>query len=706
MRAPEARPDRGRTVAARLRSAQQRVFVGRQAELELLRAALAEDPPPFAVLHLYGPGGVGKSALLDRFAALAEAAGRPVTRLDGRELDRAPDALQRAFLGAGGGAGGVLLVDAYEALAPVDGWLREVVLPQLDARAVVVLAGRDPPACAWRTDAGWRELFRSVALDNLPPEESRALLERRGVPPGRAAAAVAFTHGHPLALTLVADVLSQGGVGLTSERSMDVVRTLVQRFTQGVPSPLHRQALEVCAHARVTTEALLEAAVGPAQAHALFDWLASLSFVECGPHGLHPHDLAREALDEDLRWRNPEGYAALHHRVRAHVLAGIAAASGLRARQRAFAGLLFLHRHNAVSRPVLRFYELGRVAAEPARAEELPALHALTARLHGPEAAARVARWLERQPEGAWVIVDGPRRPAGFFLEVALQRASAEDLATDPVARAAWEHVRRHAPLREGEEARLGRFWLDGERGRELLTPAMEVTAILSGLYWIGTPGLAWSLVSAEAGPLGAFLEHCDFGRAPGRELVEDGRAYALFAHDWRVRPPAAWLALMGDREIALDDDAPPARAPAARGPVVLSQAEYADAVRHALRDLHRPGALAMSPLLRCRVVLDRTDPGDPVASLRAAVREAVEELRADPRAEKAYRAVHRTYLEPAPTQERAAELLRLPFSTYRRQLGVGVERVVESLWRRELHGAGPAAPASIPGQRSSIDRA
>ncbi len=53
-------------------------------------------------------------------------------------------------------------------------------------------------------------------------------------------------------------------------------------------------------------------------------------------------------------------------------------------------------------------------------------------------------------------------------------------------------------------------------------------------------------------------------------------------------------------------------------------------------------------------------------------------------------RALDRTYLRPAPTQEAAADLLGLPFSTYRGHLTRGVERVVDWLWQRELYGPPP----------------
>jgi hypothetical protein len=41
-----------------------------------------------------------------------------------------------------------------------------------------------------------------------------------------------------------------------------------------------------------------------------------------------------------------------------------------------------------------------------------------------------------------------------------------------------------------------------------------------------------------------------------------------------------------------------------------------------------------------------------------------------------------KTFVSPAPTQEAAAEQLDLPFSTYRRSLSTGIERVGAILWR------------------------
>ena len=130
-------------LADRLAAAQRKRFVGRVAELELFRQAVLAEEPPFAVLHVYGPGGVGKTMLLGEYARLAGEAGKPAILLDGRNLAPSPAGFLLALGVAMGLAEGasplealaqqprsVVLIDTYEALAPLDAWLRETLLPQ------------------------------------------------------------------------------------------------------------------------------------------------------------------------------------------------------------------------------------------------------------------------------------------------------------------------------------------------------------------------------------------------------------------------------------------------------------------------------------------------------------------------------------------------------------------------------------------------
>ena len=57
------------------------------------------------------------------------------------------------------------------------------------------------------------------------------------------------------------------------------------------------------------------------------------------------------------------------------------------------------------------------------------------------------------------------------------------------------------------------------------------------------------------------------------------------------------------------------------------------------------------------------------------------------PKDRKLHDAIWHTYLQPAATQEQAAELLGLTFNTYRYRLARGTEHITEWLWRHEIAG-------------------
>jgi hypothetical protein len=681
-----------------LARARRRRFVGRAAELELFAAALAAPEPPFTLLHVHGPGGIGKSALLWAFADLAVDAGATPVLLDARDAEPSPDgflaALTRAFgLGAGrdpletlsGTARPVLLIDTYELLSPLDRWMRERFLPALPDRSLAVLAGRTAPAADWRGDPSWQELLRIVSLRNLPPDASQALLVAGGVPEHLHGRVLDLTHGHPLALSLLIDLIRQSpDEGLDADVPPDVVQALLQRFLDDVPTPAHRRALEVAAHLRATTEALLRDALGADDVHELFGWLRGLSFVEQRADGLAPHDLARDVIDADLRWRDPVGYAQLHHRVRTHLLSLLRDATG-EARRRAPLDIVFMHRNNPLVGPFWDWTSLGQVYAEPTSAADRPAILAMTERHEGAASAALAAHWLDRQPGAFLSFRAGPGDPVGFFAYLDLDGASEEDRRADPVVRAAWAEIARRRPRRPGEHVRMLRFAMDRE-AHQVPSPGFNLVSVEHLRRIVGDPRLGWDFIAfVRDDVLGPLMAHVDFGRLTRVEELEP--AVTLFAHDWLAVPVDAWFDAMGGRELGQAEPERPA--PASAPLLVLSQPEFADAVRRSLRDLHRPDRLAGNPLLRSAVLRAQAGDDPSPGALADLLRTAVGRLGEDPRDEAQQRALDRTYLRPAATQERAAEALGLPFSTYRRHLTRGIERVIGLLWERELHGPG-----------------
>jgi hypothetical protein len=700
------------TLAGRLAAARRGAFVGRASELDLFRAALTDEPAPFAVLFLHGPGGIGKSALVRRLGDEAVAEGHLVITLDGREAGSPASFVSALAVALGVPAGHdpvptfprdppvVLLVDAFEATVGLDRWLREDLLPRLPDGTRVVLAGRDPPSPGWREDPGWNELLRVVALRNLAPDDARGLLSSRGLPPERHDQVLRLTGGHPLALALVADVVAQTGrVPAAHEQVPDVVAALADRFLADTPSRQHRDALHVCAHARHTTPALLEAALPGADAGALFRWLEELSCIERTPEGLAPHELVRDVLDADLRWRDDRTYRGLHARIREHAIARLYAATEEAERERRMWDLQYLHRRNPLFGPYVMWDAPNAVTARALRPEDLSEVTTLAEEFEGSGSAAVVAFWAAHRPT-SFVVFERPDEPAisGFATLLELTTPTEEERHADPVVGAVCEQLVR---LRPGERIHIGRHFVF-RHAYGLPCPEFDLVQVRAGLRWLTDEQLAWSFVSVPA-TFAPFwepqLHYLDMPRALPDEVAVGDRRWVLYGRDWRAGPADAWLELMGERELAFDLD--PTALGRVRPPevVVLSQPEFEDAVRRALRDVGTPRRLAANPLARSRLVRElpasgpdgdgRADGGaDTVGALAELLVTAVDALREDERGDRLHRAVATTYFKGVPTQEAAASRLGMPFSTYRRHLAAGVAAVTAWLWERELHGA------------------
>ena len=697
-----------RNLADRLMEARHARFVGRDGELSVFKSAVSGETLPFFILHIFGPGGVGKTTLLQEFARLSEECGARPIYLDARHLDVSPDAFLKTLgmsLGVQNGSSipdvldiapqrTVILIDTYEALTPLDGWLRTTFLPQLPDTVLTVLAGRNPPDAAWQGDAGWQDFIRVISLRNLNQEESRAFLNKRGLPADHQQGILEFTHGHPLALSLVAEVFSQRRhVGLHPEESPDVVKTLMERFVQQVPGPAHRAALEACALVRITTETLLGEMLamptsGPASegVHELFEWLRGLSFIESSGEGIFPHDLARETLAADLRWRNPDWYVELHNRARKYYTDRLSQTGGL-AQQRLMLDTVFLHRENAVIRSFFDWQTTGSMIPYTLEESDLPALEKMVLNHEGIESARLAVHWFNQYPQNVTVWRDAEGVPLGFVFALPLHELSAEDENFDPAVRSARAFLANQAPLRLGEVATLFRFWMARE-SYQGISPVQSLIFIQVAKQYLTSPNLAFTFFPcADPDFWAAILSYAELTRYPEADFEVGGKRYGVYGHDWRMMPPAAWIARLAEKEIGATGQA--ASPLTVERVIFLSQDEFSSALKQALQDFARPGGLTGNPLLRSRLVSEAGASGkgskERTEILKSKIKEAAEALRVHPRDEKLFRALDQTYLHPAPNQEAAAELLDLPFSTYRRHLTSGVRRLTEILWRQEI---------------------
>jgi hypothetical protein len=656
-------------LAAVIDEARRRAFVGRAEELAVFADAL-ETGSPRRVLLVYGPGGIGKTTLLDQFRLLAQAAGRHVVSVEGRDVYCSPEAFRKAVSDGDGRTDAVLLLDGYEYLAALDGWIREEFLPSVPAGTVVVLAGREPPNPQWRADPGWRALTVCRELAALSSAESLELLGRAGVPAPLSGRLAALGRGHPLVLALLADAAADGPPPDELSEAPDLVAALVARIVGVVPDEEHAIGLSVCAYAWLTTEDLLRRAVGE-RAPQIWSWLECRPYISRGSDGLHAHDLVRDLLAADLRRRSPDAHRRVHRIVHGHVRRAGAGDRWIAAHQK-----VFLMRWTPLAGRVWALPEQRTAAVTPGRRDDHPAVLALIERFEGAESAELAALWLAEQPENLVVV-----RSLDGLVGCAFQSVWPADpalLAADPVLRAALETADDVCPPRPGEQISIARYVI-GPDGHERDPHAALAGAVMATIDWATRP-LAWSF-AASTDPVhwGPVFHYLAF-TSQATVTSTAGPTYTLYGIDWRRLPVDRWFDLIGERGLTGATGPPP---PELLRPAPLDRARFDRAVRQALADLNRPERLVASPLLGTALVAEPTP-----AHLRTALLAAVGHLGDDPRALPLSRVLDRTYLHPAPTQEAAAEALHLSFSTYRRHLAKATTRLTDLLWAQELTGS------------------
>lgn len=329
---------------------------------------------------------------------------------------------------------------------------------------------------------------------------------------------------------------------------------------------------------------------------------------------------------------------------------------------------------------------------EPAHPADIPLLVDIVRQHEGEESGQLAARWFASQPGGLVVFRDPDGQPEGFLFMLALTAALPQEIEADPATRAAWAYLQANVPLRPGEISTHFRFWMARDTYQNVSATQSIILVNIVRHYLIAR-GLVYTFFpTADPDFWAPLCAYSEIDRIPDADFEVGGRRYGLYGHNWRTMPPVAWLKMLADKEIAAGPQAaPPPRQTAPL--VVLSEPDFTAAVRDALRDFTRVGALRNNPLLHSRLISENagsnSEMAERVTVLQSLIRRASDQLQQSGRESKLYRVLYHTYLHPAPTQEQAAELLDLPFSTYRRHLRAAVEHIAELLWQWELTGMG-----------------
>jgi hypothetical protein len=409
------------------------------------------------------------------------------------------------------------------------------------------------------------------------------------------------------------------------------------------------------------------------EAGKLFAWLRTLPFIDDGPHGLYPHDVARDALDADLGWRDADRYADLHRRLSVAMRARILATADEREQIQLLADTIALAGARSKSATCSNPPVTMQAYADTPRSGDRAPIIAMTTAWQGEEQAGLAAYWLDRRPEAFRVFRTASGEPRGY---VACLELTETDLGADPGVDAMWRYAHEHGAPRTGERIRAWRFFLDRDHG-QLASPSVTLFAACQTLDALTHHNTAWTLVGAYADPAlwAPTMHNLDFALAKGAEYTIGGTRFPVFAHDWRRADVEEWLEILHARQAG-------ALVPAADSAdnTVLSEPQFAGAVRSALRDLHTPNLLHENPLLRSRVVRQSQRDGmTPAESLGELLQTAVSVLPPNLRA-----LADRTFLHPVTTQERIAQDLYLSFNTYRRHRDRAVTKMTEWLWAGE----------------------
>ncbi|MDO9005847.1 MAG: ATP-binding protein [Aquabacterium sp.] len=695
-------------IVDRLRQRSQASFFGRAHELQTFKLNLSSEAASVNVFLIHGAGGMGKTALLEQMVSHARQVGLTCVRLDGRDLEPSVHGLLQGLATALGLPPSqaqlphilhewrqqprrLLAIDTFEHLAHLSQWLRDQLLAELPQQSLAIISGRGKPSELWQTDPTWRHGSQVIHLRKLSTTDSARALAAKGLDEAQCQAITRLSHGHPLTLMLLADLVEAQGT-VPESLGTDVIRRLTDCFAAQAPSPLHREALEFCAHARITTEDLLAATVDQAAAPALFDWLASLNFMELAPEGLFPHDLVRDAISAELRWRAPQRVAEGANKLLRYYLSQTQSTTNPSLRSLAALDIFFLTRGHPVMKRFVDFATLGSVSSERATLQDMAPIADLVRKELGPSHEALVQQWQDHEAATWWIVraPEGSIMAAMLILE--LSGIPPQDQADDPALQQLQPWIARQAPLRSGDRVLHARMAVVRST---LANPGICINAlqIRNFLMWMTEPAVAlFAITNVDPDHWRPMMSHLDFQLIHGPGFEMDGQRHGTFAHDWRAVPQAEWLDRMGSGTSSsgkTEGDA----ARTAPSHQTLPEQAFKAAVHDALRQWQDPSLLGRNPLLSSRLVQSgRRPPEDAKDTLRRLIRSTADTLSEHPRQMRFMRTIELTYWRPAGSQELAAERLGLPFGTYRYQLRMAIDRLGSALWLRENDDASPAS--------------
>lgn len=541
-------------------------FIGREAELGALRAVLASDGP--RVVHVRGIAGIGKTALLERFAHEAMDAGAVVIRLDCRNVEPTERGYLQALSEAIGGRRAeaealarrlgslgsmvILAFDTYEVFRLLDAWLRQVFVPMLSGNVRVLFFGRESSLDSWYASPGWGQLLCSVPLTPLNAPDTNELLLSLGVTGEKAALIARATHGHPLALKLAAAGLREAQPGyLPTDASVQhALDELTRLFLEDVSDPVTRRVLEGASVTRRTTVSLLRSMFPELAPQDAYERLRKLPFAGCVSDGLVIHDAVRDAIASSLHASDPSRHLAYRQAAwRQLVTEAESASSG--DLWRYTADMLYL-----IENPVVREAFFPRhatsLSVEAAQPVDNGALTAIIRAHEGDLAAQTLLQWWRRLPQSFSIVRNGGGGITGLYCRLRSDLVEPAWLLDDPVT-AQWHSHLTNSPMNKGDIALFCRRWLSLDEADSPGEVQAAVWLDLKRAYMELRPRLRRVYLTVrDLAAYASVAQRLGFEVLTDRDVELDGHRYHSAVLDFGPSSVDGWLSELAAAELGM----------------------------------------------------------------------------------------------------------------------------------------------------------
>lgn len=290
---------------------QKRKFIGREKELQVMERLLTVEKENWHILHLYGSAGIGKTVLLQQFAAKHEK-DFPILYIESPNklqsvhnflasvhrqlsdkkmlLDESTetDVISQLIHVAKQHPIFVLIIDGLDHYQGILNWLKDEVLHQLPINIRIYSAGR-LPFDHWQTNYGFEQLVKNMHIKPFTKTESTKYAAAHGITDEHLLYQIDFiSQGIPLAASLICQrILEHGNLDSLSEADY---RSLIQLFDKHFLSEeklngINRKLLTLASLTYTFDQELLEHMIEKSISETEFKQLSQSPFVEAHTNG-------------------------------------------------------------------------------------------------------------------------------------------------------------------------------------------------------------------------------------------------------------------------------------------------------------------------------------------------------------------------------------------------------------------------------------